>query len=46
MQLQTDFAKLAELFNAWQVAFALVAQSSSATNSVGRLTPNIPRSFA
>lgn len=42
----TDFAKLVELFDANGVSFVSVTQAFNTTNSMGRLTLNVLRSFA
>lgn len=41
-----DFAKLVELFDAYQVSFVSVTQSFNTTSSMGRLTLNVLLSFA
>jgi site-specific DNA recombinase len=42
----TDFAKLVELVDAYGVAFVSVTQSFNTTTGMGRLTLNVPLSFA
>ena len=41
-----DFAKLVELFDAYQVSFVSVTQAFNTTTSMGRLTLNVLLSFA
>ena len=41
-----DFAKLVELFDAYQVSFVSITQSFNTTSSMGRLTLNVLLSFA
>ncbi len=42
----TDFAKLVETFDAWDVSFVSVTQQFNTTTSMGRLTLNVLLSFA
>src|SRR3979490_2152206 len=41
-----DFAKIVEIFDAQDVAFVSVTQHFNTTSSMGRLTLNVPLSFA
>src|SRR5690349_13492006 len=41
-----DFAKLVELFDAYEASFVSVTQAFNTTNSMGRLTLNVLLSFA